>query len=137
MLSTIAPVCAGGMILRMAFSTSPKRAAVSSIRMPTGARTCIRIWPPSTCGKKFSTEEGRKQERGDHESEKTEDKNPAALYRQREQSVITLAHLHEARLEAALQAHQRVAGRGLMAVVLDAPWMRLEEIFGHGRHERS
>ena len=43
MLSTTASISAGGMVARIAFSTSLNRAAVSSMRIPTGARTCSMI----------------------------------------------------------------------------------------------
>ena len=41
-----------GMSSRIAASTASARRAVSSIRVPVGARMCSRIWPASTLGKK-------------------------------------------------------------------------------------
>jgi len=57
-LSAMVSISAGGMILRIAFCTSANWLALSSIRVPIWVRTCIRIDPVSTSGKKLRPIEG-------------------------------------------------------------------------------
>ena len=135
MLSTMAPVSAAGMMVRIAFSTSPKRAAVSSMRMPTGARTCIKIWPPSTCGKKLRPRKGASRKEISTNPRKPGMNTPRWRMAKREEIVISRAQPHEARLEPALKADQRVAGRRLAAVVVRH--VHPQQILRHRRHERS
>ena len=52
-LSASVSISDGGMILRIAFCTSANWLALSSTRVPTWVRTCIRIEPESTEGKKL------------------------------------------------------------------------------------
>ena len=52
MLSRMVSSWLAGIISRMADSTWSAMRAVSSIRVPVGARMCSRIWPASTDGKK-------------------------------------------------------------------------------------
>ena len=54
MLSRIMARSLSGTTSRMASSTCPKIRSVCSMRVPAGARTCSRIWPASTLGKKSS-----------------------------------------------------------------------------------
>ena len=54
MLSMMPASSRGGMISRSASSTWSARIAVSSMRVPLGARRCSLNWPPSTAGKKSS-----------------------------------------------------------------------------------
>ena len=49
---------AGGISLRIAFCTSASWLAVSSTRVPTWVRTCIRMLPASTAGKKLRPRNG-------------------------------------------------------------------------------
>jgi hypothetical protein len=51
-LSSIEASCCFGITPRMVASTSSVRRAVSSMRVPVGARMCSRISPVSTDGKK-------------------------------------------------------------------------------------
>ena len=57
-LSASVSISPGGMILRIAFWMSANWLAVSSTRVPIGARACIRIWPASTDGKKLRPRNG-------------------------------------------------------------------------------
>ncbi|MNR06698.1 hypothetical protein D3C85_1227830 [compost metagenome] len=58
MLSTRALSSSAGMIRRIASSTCAMVRLVVSRRVPTGVRTCIRICPESTAGKKFRPRDG-------------------------------------------------------------------------------
>ena len=60
MLSRIMERSPSGTTLRIASSTRPKSASVSSIRVPAGARTCSRNWPASTAGKKSWPRKGKR-----------------------------------------------------------------------------
>ena len=53
-IENVIEISDAGMTLRISFSIAAKRASVSSRRVPAGARTCRRIWPASTFGKKSS-----------------------------------------------------------------------------------
>ena len=57
-LSRIVSSWSFGISWRIAASTSSARRAVSSIRVPVGARRCRRIWPASTLGKKSRPRKG-------------------------------------------------------------------------------
>ena len=58
MLSTSVAISWLGITRRIAASMRAKRTAVSSTLVPTGTRACIRIWPPSTEGKKLLPRKG-------------------------------------------------------------------------------
>ena len=49
---------AGGIMRRISASTASARRAVSSMRVPVGARMCRRICPASTVGKKSRPKNG-------------------------------------------------------------------------------
>ncbi len=57
-LSRMVATSSGGMTARMRASTAATMRAVSSSRVPTGARRCRRICPASTCGKKSRPSHG-------------------------------------------------------------------------------
>ena len=57
-LSAMVAISRGGMIWRIAFWMAAKWLALSSTRVPIGARACIRIWPESTDGKKLRPRKG-------------------------------------------------------------------------------
>ena len=58
MLSRITLICPLPTSWRMADSTCAKYCCVVSSRVPGGARTCRRIWPASTSGKKSRPSSG-------------------------------------------------------------------------------
>ena len=57
-LSASVSISPGGMILRIAFWTSANWLALSSTLVPIWVRTCIRIEPASTDGKKLRPRNG-------------------------------------------------------------------------------
>ena len=110
--------------------------ALSSIRVPTGARTCIRIWPASTDGKKLLAEEGHQQERGQHEGQEAGDEDrrglptPAPAGRDSRRGSARNAPRTRAGTgpaDCATQACRRSAVLG----------MRLQQVDRHRRHQRA
>ena len=66
MLSTMLLIACGGMIERTLLSIWSMSLAVSSMRVPVGARTCIRICADWTGGEEVLAEIGHEPERDDH-----------------------------------------------------------------------
>jgi len=138
MLSTILSISTGGMIWRMACSTRSHRRAVSSMRVPVGARTCMRIWPESTVGKKFLAKERRQSERQEHASEEPSDEGFGPGKGEREQRSVAAANMLKLVVETLLEPFQgiaRAAGSALVSVAVDD--MPAEQIVRHRRDQRA
>ena len=86
MLSTIGPSAAGGMVSRITFSTRSQSAAVSSMRVPVGARTCSFSSALSTGGKKSWPRNGAKPNEAHDDDEKADDETRAGGERGRQQA---------------------------------------------------
>ncbi len=77
--------------------------ADSSTRVPTGARTCIRIWPESTDGKKLRPRNGARANDATTKTMKPVMNSRAAAERHLQQVAIDRANASNRALEAALE----------------------------------
>jgi hypothetical protein len=90
--------------------------------------------------KEVAAQERRQGERGHHEGEKAGHEHAAAGERHGQELAIAEPDPFEARLEAALKAHQRVARRRRRAVEPVQVGMRrmlAQQVVRHRRHERA
>ena len=118
---------AGGMTWRMEFSTCAKYCSVSSMRVPAGARTCMRIWPASTCGKKSSPSMGVSARQTRDQDEEAGGHELAMRQRGGEHGAVSVAQLFEPALEGAGEAARFVLAAGF----------RGEQVAHHGGDERA
>ena len=111
--------------------------AVSSMRVPGWARTCIRICPESTAGKKFSPRNGQRPKETTTQARNSGDENLRRGKRERQQRAIASAHLREAIVEHLLKAFERVARSARRRGGIVSGMMAAHEIVGHGRNQRA
>ena len=79
------------------------------MRVPTGGRTCRVIWPASTDGKKFEPRNGASANDATHDGQEADHEDAPVGQRHGQQVAIALAEPLEPRLEAALEARERIA----------------------------
>ena len=84
-------------------------------------------------GKEIAAEKRHEREREEHEAEKAGNEPAPVRQREFQQAVIAGAYFFEACFEAALKTSERT--RAFLVVL--AVRMRLEQILGHGGHERT
>ena len=112
--------------------------AVSSMRVPVGARTCSLIWPPSTAGKKSWPSHGTSSDRPRpaHAARKHDGEAPGPVA-----GTPRAARGSRARsrskplLEAALEAHEE--GRGSCSACSASCSCAVQQVLRHRRHERA
>ena len=134
MLSMMLVTSWGGISWRMEFSTRSQSRAVSSMRVPVGARRCRVNWPLSTLGKKSWPIQGTSRNEA-----AAAPKTPTASQARWSQAspqptLVPPPQPFEGVLKSYLQARQKVAlGLGLQIrrVVLVAA----EQVPRHGRHQ--
>ena len=85
--------------------------AVSSTRVPTWVRTCIRICRHRPTGKKLRPRNGTSRNETRDDDQEADHEHRPRVQRQRQQIAIAAADALEPRLEAALEPHQRIARR--------------------------
>ena len=127
----------------MRFSIWSNSAAVSSMRVPIGARTCREIAPASTAGKKFSPRNGTRHEREQHEGQEADGETSAVLHRKAEIADDRQQRTFSNRFSKpcwnrtsgflrmmALAGIMAARHRGVLAIA-----MRDQQIACHGRHQ--
>ena len=85
-------------------------------------------------GEEVAPEKGHQQKRDRDEAQKARDEHRAAPQSHGQDIAIVAAYALEAGLKGALKANQRIARRRWLAVMMH---MRLQQIVGHGRHQRA
>ncbi len=93
-----------GTVWRMKASTSSQRRAVSSMRVPVGARRCRMNWPLSTAGKEVLAEPRQKQEGDQADREKAGNKNDAGTDEARQHSFVGITNALKSAVEAMLES---------------------------------
>ncbi len=140
MLSTIVVDFAGrDDAARIAFSISANWFAVSSTRVPTGTRACIRIWPPSTDGKKLRPRNGTSANEATTNARKPVTNTRAMQQRQLEQLAIAARACARSapRSRAGSAPADCAAATRAVALVVAVRRMRLQQVVRHRRHQRA
>jgi hypothetical protein len=122
--------------LRIAFSMSAKREALSSTRVPTWARACIRIWPASTDGKKLRPRNGTSRNDASDEGQEA-DRRTTAVRRPAPGQQVAVAAAHRSK-RASKPRWKRTSGlRDGGAASLVVRGVRLQQVVRHRRHQRA
>ena len=101
------PICEAGISLRISSSTRSNRRAVSSIRIPVGARTCRMNWPLSVLGKKSSPKKRQQGEGHNAQAEERGYKRTPVHHQRLQQRVIPTPETFETSLETTLKTGEQ------------------------------
>src|SRR6202453_3494820 len=108
MLSMTERISFCGISLRIASSTWSQSAAVSSMRVPVGARRCSLNSPVSTAGKKILAEQRQQREGEDTNGQKADGEKFVVAHANFQHAVITVAQPLESMFEPLLHARENV-----------------------------
>ena len=102
-MSLIMSSSSAGMMRRISASTEATIPSVSSMRVPTGARTCSRICPVSTDGKEVEADDLDQQQAGDAEDEHAREEQAPARDAEAQHAAVNAAQALELAIAPAVE----------------------------------
>src|SRR6266852_768125 len=120
----------GGICCRIDCSTRSQRLAVSSIRIPVGARRCSLKEPLSTLGKKSRPSQGMNRERAEAACEERNQESAPVVEANLQQVAIAVTKSLEGLFKTLLKSNQRITAWGTCLMFVSP-----QQVLGHGRDD--
>src|SRR5229473_6372368 len=117
----------GGICCRIDCSTRSQRLAVSSIRIPVGARRCSLKEPLSTLGKKSRPSQGMNRERAEAACEERNQESAPVVEANLQQVAIAVTKSLERLFKTLLKSNKRITAWGACLMFVSP-----QQVLGHG-----